>query len=391
MAVQVKSDLERQDVELTEEPTPGIDLNQADAKTLTRLPGIGPTLAARIIEHRETEGPFLLKEDLMDVPGIADTLYAQVQDRLEVTVPTAAELAIQEVTEPEEDVEATAADEAATPPPLPEQEPEAAPETASQTASQTASETAPEAEPEDEAAPDEDAPALSSATAPKREPPAGIEHAAPPVEADMDDIPLPDDDAYEEREIPWPEDEAAPETAAPAAPKEHALPWLWPTLLSALLGGLLGVFFSILVFAGINGSIDIGQTRAMQDLRGEFTGITVELDAIRTDVSALQGDVRGIRERVEVLSGLTARMEEAENAVETLNAETEALQEDTTALQSAVEKLGFDINSMAETLETVETQTEKSMTFFERLGTLLQEVFEAEPQGSAPSDQEVDG
>ena len=47
---------------MTKDPSslPQIDLNQADAQTLTTLPGIGPKLAERIIHYREEIHPRLL-------------------------------------------------------------------------------------------------------------------------------------------------------------------------------------------------------------------------------------------------------------------------------------------------------------------------------------------
>jgi competence protein ComEA len=46
-----------------------VDLNRATAEELQRLPGIGPTLAARIVETRKTT-PFKSVDDLRRVPGI---------------------------------------------------------------------------------------------------------------------------------------------------------------------------------------------------------------------------------------------------------------------------------------------------------------------------------
>ncbi len=46
-----------------------IDVNSADAATLQRLPGIGPTLANRIVIYRDT-APFRSPEDLRRVKGI---------------------------------------------------------------------------------------------------------------------------------------------------------------------------------------------------------------------------------------------------------------------------------------------------------------------------------
>lgn len=50
--------------------SPSIDLNQADSATLQQLTGIGPHLAARIVNHREKNGPFSQMEDLKQVHGI---------------------------------------------------------------------------------------------------------------------------------------------------------------------------------------------------------------------------------------------------------------------------------------------------------------------------------
>jgi competence protein ComEA len=47
-----------------------IDLNQATADELARLPGVGPSLAARILEHRTTAGAFASIDDLRRVKGI---------------------------------------------------------------------------------------------------------------------------------------------------------------------------------------------------------------------------------------------------------------------------------------------------------------------------------
>ncbi|MDO4242616.1 MAG: ComEA family DNA-binding protein [Actinomyces sp.] len=50
-----------------------VNINTATASELETLPGIGPALAARIVEHRQANGPFTSVEDLTDVPGIGST------------------------------------------------------------------------------------------------------------------------------------------------------------------------------------------------------------------------------------------------------------------------------------------------------------------------------
>lgn len=56
-----------------------VDLNQADWPELIQLPGIGPTLARRIVEFRQTDGPFVNHDDLARVRGIGPKTLEQVR------------------------------------------------------------------------------------------------------------------------------------------------------------------------------------------------------------------------------------------------------------------------------------------------------------------------
>jgi len=55
-----------------------LDLNTANATDLDGLPGIGATLAERIIEYRATNGQFKSVEDLRNVKGIGPALFAKI-------------------------------------------------------------------------------------------------------------------------------------------------------------------------------------------------------------------------------------------------------------------------------------------------------------------------
>lgn len=55
-----------------------INLNRASAAELEELPGIGATLAARIVERRETKGPYRRVEELREVTGIGEKLFNQI-------------------------------------------------------------------------------------------------------------------------------------------------------------------------------------------------------------------------------------------------------------------------------------------------------------------------
>lgn len=61
-----------------------IDINTATTFELETLPGIGPTTAQKIVEHRETNGPFLSIEDIGDVPGIGPATYEEIKDLITV-------------------------------------------------------------------------------------------------------------------------------------------------------------------------------------------------------------------------------------------------------------------------------------------------------------------
>ena len=57
-----------------------INLNTADAAGLEGLPGIGPALAERIVDHRESHGDFGSLEELAAVSGIGPAILADVED-----------------------------------------------------------------------------------------------------------------------------------------------------------------------------------------------------------------------------------------------------------------------------------------------------------------------
>ncbi|MBT8396851.1 MAG: helix-hairpin-helix domain-containing protein [Gemmatimonadetes bacterium] len=57
-----------------------IDMNRASLADLQSLPGIGPTLAERIIENRRKEGFFLKPEDLLRVRGIGRATLDRIRE-----------------------------------------------------------------------------------------------------------------------------------------------------------------------------------------------------------------------------------------------------------------------------------------------------------------------
>lgn len=62
-----------------------ININKATAGELdTGLPGVGPTLAGRIVEYRKTHGPFLSEAELRNVSGIGEKRFQELKDKITV-------------------------------------------------------------------------------------------------------------------------------------------------------------------------------------------------------------------------------------------------------------------------------------------------------------------
>lgn len=61
-----------------------IDPNRATAVELALLPGVGPTIAQRIVEVRTREGAFRSVDDLERVPGIGPATIARLRSWVEI-------------------------------------------------------------------------------------------------------------------------------------------------------------------------------------------------------------------------------------------------------------------------------------------------------------------
>lgn len=60
-------------------PSGPVNLNTADVTALDALPGVGPSTAQKIVAFRERHGPFRSVRQLLDVPGIGDGKFADLE------------------------------------------------------------------------------------------------------------------------------------------------------------------------------------------------------------------------------------------------------------------------------------------------------------------------
>lgn len=61
-----------------------VNINEANQSDLQTLPGIGESIASRIIEYRNQNGKFNQIEDLQNVKGIGDSKFANIKEYITV-------------------------------------------------------------------------------------------------------------------------------------------------------------------------------------------------------------------------------------------------------------------------------------------------------------------
>ena len=59
-----------------------VNVNRASIEELQTIRGVGPALAERIVNYRESNGKFKSLEDLKEIRGIGDLKLEKIKDRI---------------------------------------------------------------------------------------------------------------------------------------------------------------------------------------------------------------------------------------------------------------------------------------------------------------------
>ena len=81
----------------TSKPGIIVELNSADSAKLTRINGIGPAFAQRILEYRKRLGGFLNKEQLREIYSLDEEKFNQIKNQIDVNPARISKIKINQV------------------------------------------------------------------------------------------------------------------------------------------------------------------------------------------------------------------------------------------------------------------------------------------------------
>ena len=211
-----------------------------------------------------------------------------------------------------------------------------------------------------EPAPDEPEPELQAGEeAPAESPSEDVEEQTEEIEPDL--LGMAKGAEYQEQAAPQSE-ETLPHKFEEAS-KSHSS--LWTILISSAVTAVVAILLTLAVLSAINGSLRFATSAQILTMQREA-------DQLSTRIDTFQGDLDGLRGRVDILEDMGDRTAALETAQEQLAADQETLRGQVTDLQAEIAALNDKITSQEE-------QTQRFTTFLEDLQTILNELFA--PQG----------
>ncbi len=82
--IMAQTNTQQQVTQAVQQSTSKLNINTATQSDFEKLPGIGPTIAKRIVEYRKEHGSFKTIEELKNVSGIGDKKFEAIKDLITV-------------------------------------------------------------------------------------------------------------------------------------------------------------------------------------------------------------------------------------------------------------------------------------------------------------------
>lgn len=290
-----------------------IDLNTAGLDELRTLPGVGPSLAERILEAR----PFASFEDVRRVSGIGSAALERLQPLVTLTPVEPSDQGVP--TAPEEEV-------------LQEAEPAVSPVGGEMPAIEALSaEVSPLEQVSETSLPPEELPSKPTETDATVGPPAPAPVPAPVT---------------------------APKTQSRPASRAEAI---WLSLGALILATLFGVALSLGFLALVNGGLSYARPAQIVELNRQVDGLGAQAEILQQDIGALRGRI----DNLEALSGRVGAVENAMDGVRT----------DMDAVQAGMETLNRQVDDLNGAVNELQTRANRFQGFLEGLRKLMEGIF----------------
>jgi methyl-accepting chemotaxis protein len=300
-----------------------IDINTAASDELTKIPGIGPELAMRIVAAR----PYQTLDDLQRVSGINTVFIERIAPYVKLTSasPDMGELEVlQAAGESEADDEILA----------------------------ESTEFEVEAEPVEIPMPIE-AQELPEEAIPLRE-----EHEVLDEEAVMAQEGV---SAHEANVPPEPVSSATP----PQAETFTRAQMIWIAVASMFITLILTLLLSLGILAGVNGG------RLQFASPAQVNALSVRADGLKSAIDSSTQDLASLRKRVDNLDALSGRISTVEQSVDEIGSSMDAV-------SAQVDELSQKADGLVSQVETLQQQSDRFTNFFSGLAELMNNLFSSE-------------
>jgi hypothetical protein len=281
---------------MSEEKNLKMDPNAVDESTLQELPGIGPSLAKRIVDSR----PFYKLDDLKKVRGIGESVLEHIapmlvfevsEDRTDVRLKED----IEEIEMPVEQVPIVDAEPALLSPG--EQK-------------------------------DEDLESSESLD--------DTEQAQEAIE--------PEEAGKKDGQPPHPEPVKKPRLVRAFSRAET----IWLVVAGGALSLILSIGLTMIILGGINGTLDFNQLQSLKQLESD-------MGVLEKNLTELSSDLDTFDQRLSPLEGLTGRMTVVEQLAETLQGEVEDALANVETMQSDLERLSNETDRLSGRVDRFDT------------------------------------